>query len=105
MPAAVSSAIEERRKHEFDLSKSRVGNLSIGNERGYVSTVNEHAVEADQDEENDQKFEERIKMRKARSAEAAMERASTKLSMVELIVISSHINPISAFHCLCNVVF
>ncbi|XP_047960641.1 CRM-domain containing factor CFM2, chloroplastic [Salvia hispanica] len=81
LPAAVSSAIEERRKHEFDLSKSRVGNLSIGNERGYESTVNEHAVEAEQDEENDQKFEERIKMRKARSAEAAMERASTKLSM------------------------
>ncbi|KAL1538610.1 CRM-domain containing factor CFM2, chloroplastic [Salvia divinorum] len=81
LPAAVSSAIEERRKFEFDLSKTRVGNLSIGNERGYESTVNEHAVEAERDEENHQKFEERIKMRKVRSAEVAMERTSTKLSM------------------------
>lgn len=84
LPAAVSSAIEERRKHEFDLSKASVGNLSIVNEQGCESTVNEHAVGAEQDEENDHKFQERIKMRKAKSAEAAMERTSTKLSMVRI---------------------
>ncbi|KAL6505839.1 CRM-domain containing factor cfm2, chloroplastic [Orobanche hederae] len=81
LPAAVSSAIEERRKHDFDLSKASVGILSTANEQGCENTVKEHAVEAEQDEENDQKFQERIKLRKTKSAEAAMRRTSTKLSI------------------------
>lgn len=82
LPATVSSAIEERRKHEFNVSKSRTGNLSIGNEQGSTGAVDEQVSEAEEYEENEQKWQERSKMRKVKSAEAAMERTSTKLSMV-----------------------
>lgn len=82
LPAAVSSAIEERRKHEFNVSKSRISKVSIGDEQGSVDTVNEHGSEAEEDKENEQMWLERLKMKKVKSAEAAMERTSTKLTMV-----------------------
>lgn len=54
------------------------------NEQGSVDTVNEHGSEAEEEEEeeNEQKWQERIKMKKVKSAEAAMERTNTKLTMV-----------------------
>ncbi|KAH6830243.1 CRM family member 2 [Perilla frutescens var. hirtella] len=80
LPAAVSSAIEERRRYGLDVSKTVTGNLSIVNEQ-YKSASNENAAEAEQDKENVQKWQDRIERRKVRSAAAAMERTSTNLSM------------------------
>lgn len=82
MPAAASSAIEERRRYGLDVSKTRTGNLSIENEQRFQSAVIEDAAETQQDEEYHQKLQGLSEMRKVKLAEAAMERASTKLSMV-----------------------
>lgn len=78
LPAAVSSAIEERRKYGMDMSKTRTGNLSILDAEERKHGTKEYATEAEHDEESNQKSEER----KLRISEAAMERTSTKLSMV-----------------------
>lgn len=80
LPAAVSSAIEERRRYGLDVSKTTAGNLLTVNEQ-CKSAVNEQDAEAERDKENDQKWQDRIERRKMRSAEAAMERTSTNLSM------------------------
>lgn len=81
LPAAASSAIEERRRYGLDVSKTRTGNLSIENEQRFQSAVIEDATETQQDEEYHQKLQGLSEMRKVKLAEAAMERASTKLSM------------------------
>lgn len=82
MPAAVSSAIEERRKYGVDMSKTRTGNLSIWNEKEHKNGTKEYAAEAEHDKENDQKLQGLSETRKVRFSKAAMERTSTKLSMV-----------------------
>lgn len=81
LPAAVSSAIEERRRYGLDVSKTRTGNLPIENEQRFNSAVIEDAAETQQDEEYHQKLRGLSEMRKVKLAEAAMERTSTKLSM------------------------
>lgn len=75
MPSAVSSAIEERRRYGLDASKTQTGNLPIGN-------AVEHGAEAQQDDEYNQKLLGLSEMRKVKLEEAALERTSTKLSMV-----------------------
>ncbi|KAI3474849.1 hypothetical protein Pfo_030160 [Paulownia fortunei] len=81
LPAAVSSAIEERRKNEIDVSKTRTGNSSISNLKEHKHGTKEYAAEAEHDKENDQKLQGRSEERKLRFSGAAMERTSTKLSI------------------------
>ncbi|XP_011098529.1 CRM-domain containing factor CFM2, chloroplastic [Sesamum indicum] len=77
LPAAVSSAIEERRKYGIDMSKTRTGNSPILDAKEIKHGTKEYAAEAEHDEECNQKSEER----KLKFSQAAMERTSTKLSM------------------------
>ncbi|KAL0450626.1 UNVERIFIED_CONTAM: CRM-domain containing factor CFM2, chloroplastic [Sesamum latifolium] len=77
LPAAVSSAIEERRKYGIDMSKIRTGNLPILDAKEIKHGTKEYAAEAEHDEESNQKSEER----KLKFSQAAMERTTTKLSM------------------------
>ncbi|KAL0332002.1 UNVERIFIED_CONTAM: CRM-domain containing factor CFM2, chloroplastic [Sesamum calycinum] len=77
LPAAVSSAIEERRKYGIDMSKTRTDNLPILDAKEIKHGTKEYSAEAEHDEENNKKSEER----KLKFSQAAMERTSTKLSM------------------------
>ncbi|KAK6155155.1 hypothetical protein DH2020_009403 [Rehmannia glutinosa] len=81
LPAAVSSAIEERRKYEIDVSKTRTGNSSVLNLEEHKHETKEYAAEAEHDNENDQKLQGRSEKRRLRFPGAAMERTSTKLSI------------------------
>ncbi|KAL7100771.1 hypothetical protein ACP275_08G015800 [Erythranthe tilingii] len=81
LPAAVSSAIQERRKYEIDASKTRAGNLSNLNEKEHKHETKEYAAEAEQHNETDQNVQVPEKKRRVRFSELAMERTSTKLSM------------------------
>ncbi|PIN23560.1 hypothetical protein CDL12_03706 [Handroanthus impetiginosus] len=80
LPAAVSSAIEERRKHVMTVSKTRTGDLSILNAEEHKHGTKEYAAESEHDEENYQKLR-RTEERKLRFSEAAMERTRSKLSL------------------------
>ncbi|KAL0350966.1 UNVERIFIED_CONTAM: CRM-domain containing factor CFM2, chloroplastic [Sesamum radiatum] len=77
LPAAVSSAIEERRKYGIDMSKTRTDNLPILDAKEIKHGTKEYSAEAEHDEENNKKSEER----KLKFSQAAMERTSNKLSM------------------------
>lgn len=81
MPAAVSSAIEERRRCGMNVSETRTGNLSILNGKGDKHQNKEYAAEA-QNKETDRKLQAGPEERKLRFSESAIERTSTKLSMV-----------------------
>ncbi|XP_051130445.1 CRM-domain containing factor CFM2, chloroplastic [Andrographis paniculata] len=74
LPAAVSSAIEERRKYGMGMSETRTNN----------SKEHEHGnkdADTEEDEENDPNLTGHFGKRKLRFSEAAVERTNTKLSL------------------------
>lgn len=81
LPAAVSSAIEERRKHEL-------GDKGKGSNKKFSRTVvheqeqqtSEDVCEDENNSRNDERFERSSEERKLKSAEAAVERTHAKLS-------------------------
>lgn len=82
LPSAVSSAIEDRRKYGLDVSEKRRNSLSVGKEKQHHDGTKEYAVEAENDQEHDQKLLILSEMRKAKFSHAAGMITRTKLSMV-----------------------
>lgn len=84
LPAAVSSAIEQRRNYgiHHGLEENRTSSSLVPNAREHKLAKMELASEAEHEEANIQKRKLAAEERKLRSSEAAMTRTSDKLSMV-----------------------
>lgn len=95
LPAAVSSAIEERRKHELgDKGKGTNKKFSRTAVHEQDQQTSEDVCEDENNSRNDEEFELSSEERKLKSAEAAIERTHAKLS--EACVFDGH-----SFHLYC----
>lgn len=95
LPAAVSSAIEERRKHELgDKGKGANKNFPRTVVHEHEQQTSEDVCEDENNSTNDETFELSSEERNFKSAEAAIERTHAKLS--EACVIDGH-----SFHLYC----
>ncbi|KAL3833206.1 hypothetical protein ACJIZ3_007942 [Penstemon smallii] len=79
LPAAASSAIEERRRNGINVA--RTNKIDSLNAKEHMHGTNEYAAEVEHNEENDKILQDRSERRKLRFKDTAMERTKTKLSM------------------------
>ncbi|KAK4488479.1 hypothetical protein RD792_004243 [Penstemon davidsonii] len=79
LPAAASSAIEERRRNGINVAKTnKIDSLNV---KEHMHGTNEYAAEVEHNEENDKILQGRSERRKLKFKDTAMERTKTKLSM------------------------